>query len=261
MSQSTLAYRHVEAEILDDLAPGDERAQRSRRDLQRIHRAMGSVKVLKKALARLELAAIPRTVVELGAGDGTLLLRLARALAPRWANVELELLDRHDIVAPATLRAYAELGWRVSVVREDALVWAQSGPRPTIDLCIATLFLHHFDEPKLRALLTGIQTRSRAFIADEPRRNRFAHLGSRLIGLLGTNAVTRNDAVASVAAGFTGDELTQLWPNHARGVDGDPLWWVDEFNAPPFSHCFLAARQDARASLAAGAVRLPMGQE
>lgn len=255
MSPATLAHRRVEAEILDELAPGDERARRSRRDLQRIHRAMGSVSVLKKAIAHLQLARAPRTVVELGAGDGTLLLRLARALTPRWPNVELALLDRHDIVAPATLAAYDELGWRVSVLREDALVWAQGASRAAFDLCITTLFLHHFDDFQLRALLAGIKSRSRAFIADEPRRNRFAHLGSRLIGLLGTNAVTRNDAVASVAAGFTGHELTDIWPSDPRGLAPGEIWWMDEFNAPPFSHCFVAARPDVRTSRA-GAERL-----
>jgi hypothetical protein len=255
MSPAALAHRRVEAEILDELSPGDELARRSRRDLQRIHRVMGSVSVLKKAVAHLALAQTPQTIVELGAGDGTLLLRLARALTPRWPNVELALLDRHDIVAPATLAAYAELGWRVSVLREDALVWAHCASRPAIDLCITTLFLHHFDDLELRALLTGIKSRSRAFIADEPRRNRFAHLGSRLIGLLGTNAVTRNDAVASVAAGFTGRELTEIWPSDPRGIAPEELWWMDEFNAPPFSHCFVAARQEVRTSRA-GAERL-----
>jgi hypothetical protein len=255
MSPSALAHRRVEAEILDELAPGDERARRSRRDLQRVHRAMGSVSVLRKALARLNLARPPRTVVELGAGDGTLLLRLGRALTPRWPNVELALLDRHDIVAPATLAGYAELGWRVSVVCEDAIEWAQRAERPPIDLCIATLFLHHFDDATLHALLAGIKSRCRAFIADEPRRNRFAHVGSRLIGLLGTNAVTRNDAVASVAAGFTAHELSQLWSDDPRGLARDEPWWVDEFHAPPFSHCFVAARPEVRAG-GAGAVRL-----
>jgi len=245
----TAGGRRVEPELLDELAPDDARAQRSRRDLQRVHRAMGSLSQLKRAIARLMLGTPPETVVELGAGDGTLLLRLARALDPPWRAVDLTLIDRHDIVSPATLRDYRSMGWHVTVRCEDALDWAAQRDAPPADLCISSLFLHHFDETQLRRLLTGIECRSKAFIACEPRRNTVAHVGSRLIGVLGANAVTRNDAVKSVAAGFAGREITAVWPDSAD------IWWVDEYYAKPFSHCFLAARLTARETVAAGEAR------
>jgi hypothetical protein len=67
-----------------------------------------------------------------------------------------------------------------------------------------------------------------------------AKLGSRLIGLLGTNAVTREDAVKSVDAGFTAGEITAAWPAT------DKTWWTQEFRVLPFSHGFIAARNDVR---------------
>jgi hypothetical protein len=36
-------------------------------------------------------------------------------LAPRWPPVQLTLLDRQDIVTPATLAGFAELGWAARV--------------------------------------------------------------------------------------------------------------------------------------------------
>jgi SAM-dependent methyltransferase len=157
--------RQVEPELLDDLAPDDARAQRSRRDLRRVHRAMGSLSQLKRAIARLRLNASPTSIVELGAGDGTLLLRLAAALDPPWSNVNLTLLDRHDIVASHTRLGYSNLGWRVTVRCEDALDWAQQRDSAAVDLCISSLFLHHFDDLHLRRLLAGLQRRSDAVIA------------------------------------------------------------------------------------------------
>jgi SAM-dependent methyltransferase len=234
------APRCVRPEILDDLPPEDPQALRSRRDLRRVHRAMRSVSALNQALSRLRLAARPQSILELGAGDGSLLLRFAAALSPRWPSVQLTLLDRQPIVSSETVDGYRRLGWDVKTVCEDVLAWARQSALETYDLCVATLFLHHFQESELRELLRGVAARSRAFIAIEPRREMLAKVGSRLVGLLGTNAVTREDAVKSVDAGFTGQEITAAWPST------DEAWWVREFRVLPFSHGFVAARDTAR---------------
>jgi SAM-dependent methyltransferase len=234
--------RRVCPEALDDLDPADPRAVRARGDLQRVHRAMGSLTILRNLIARLRLAATPKAILEIGAGDGTLLLRLARARAS-WRGVELTLLDRHPAVSPETLEGFRKLGWRVSVACEDALIWAAEPAETRFDLCVTTLFLHHFKDDDLGVLLKGIARRCDAFIASEPRRDLLAGVGSRLVGLLGTSAITRGDAVKSVAAGFAGRELSDAWPK------GSSSWQMREFRAPPFSHCFLAARDEYGARL------------
>ncbi len=226
--------RCVRPEILDGLAPEDPKALRSRGDLRRVHRAMRSIAALKYALVRLRLAASPKNILDLGAGDGTLLLRLAAELRPRWSDVKVTLLDRQRTVNPETVESYRTLGWEVTTVCEDALLWAQQSAHRYYDLTVATLFLHHFHDSELRELLRGVVSQSRAFIAIEPRREMLAKAGSRLIGLLGANAVTREDAVKSVDAGFTGDEITTAWSSI------DKAWWTQEFRVLPFSHGFIA---------------------
>ena len=52
----------------------------------------------------------------------------------------------------------------------------------------------------------------RGLLACEPRRSRLALGLSHLVWLLGCGPVTYHDAVISVRAGFTGDDLTTLWP-------------------------------------------------
>src|ERR1017187_10135887 len=86
-------------------------------------------------------AAPPTTMIELGAGDVSLKLRLARAVRPQLKGVALTLLDRR-IVDSRTLQAFDELGWHTTVVCQDAVEWAQSTERARYDLCFATLFLH-----------------------------------------------------------------------------------------------------------------------
>ena len=228
--------RSVLPELLDHLKPDDPHAQRSRRDLRRIHRAMASVSILRHALVDLALPAPPRTVLEIGAGDGTLLLRLARALKPRWTRVHLTLLDRQDLISAHTRAAYAHLGWTVSVRCVDALDWARAASPDRYDLCVTTLFLHHFDAAELDGLMAAVAQRSDAFVACEPRRDLWSRLGSMSVALLGANAVTRKDAMTSVAAGFLGRELSDRWPP----VTG--TWRVQERHAWPFTHTFSARR-------------------
>jgi SAM-dependent methyltransferase len=226
--------RLVEGEELDGLAADDPRGCRSRRDLQRVHIAMRSVSNLRRAVAALQFAVQPRRILELGAGDGTLLLRFARAQRPRWNDVELTLLDRVDLVSGQTRAAYHELGWHVNFLRADALEWAASPQTRRYDLCFANLFLHHFESAPLALLLRAVAATTDAFVACEPRRSNLARFGSRLIVLLGANEVTRQDAVKSVAAGFTDRELSAAW--NAAGGD----WNLVEFSALPFSHCLAA---------------------
>jgi SAM-dependent methyltransferase len=234
------ASRIVVPEMLDELGPDDPRACQSRRDLQRVHRVMGSLRILKGAVDRLKLAKRPQRILELGAGDGSLLLRLAQAIGPLWRDVSLTVLDRHDLVSAQTREAYRALGWQLTVLRGDALDWAATRVPDRVDLCITTLFLHHFDAKSLHILLRGIAMNADAFVACEPRRNLIARVGSNLIGLLRVNQVTREDAVKSVAAGFRGRELTDLWPNVYRS------WTCVEYTALPFTHCFVAVQTESR---------------
>lgn len=242
--------RRVEVEVLDGLEPTDPAAERSRRDLRRIHRAMGTRSILLRALRRLTPPgpdAASFRVLELGAGDGTLMLGVARAVAPWWPPVELTLLDRQGLVDRETIAGFAGLGWSTGVDVVDALDWAgaSNGNRPDVqgaarwDLIIANLFLHHFEGAKLSALLGAVAAGSDRFVACEPRRDWIALGGSHLVGAIGAGAVTRTDAVLSVHAGFRGNELSAQWATH--GVD----WRVQEYRAGPFSHCFCAEQAEA----------------
>lgn len=236
--------RVVEPELLDSLPADDPRAIRSRGDLRRINCIMSATSLLADALDPLLVGATTARVVELGAGDGTLLLRLAQDRARAWPPIHLQLLDLQPVVEPATLDRYQALGWDAEVVRADVFDWLASEPAPaqlqdadTADapIIVANLFLHHFDGQRLTDLLNGIAARARAVVFVEPRRSAGALLGSRLLGAIGCNDVTRHDAVVSVRAGFRDRELSARWPHHAA-------WRIEEGAAGMFSHRFVAAR-------------------
>ncbi|HEX4050169.1 MAG TPA: methyltransferase domain-containing protein [Steroidobacteraceae bacterium] len=176
----------------------------------------------------------PRKILELGAGDGSLMLRLAQALRPPWRDVQVTFIDRQDLIGPQIRNPLGLLDWDVRVLQMDALDWARGSSDQQYDLCVTTLFLHHLQSSELEQLLAAVADRCRAFIACEPRRNRMAWIGGHLLALLGANAVTREDGVTSVIAGFVGQELTVLWPPSGTN------WRLREYFAWPFTHCFVA---------------------
>ncbi|HVS77830.1 MAG TPA: hypothetical protein VHE11_12915 [Steroidobacteraceae bacterium] len=229
-------------EILDALTPADPRAIRSRRDLQLVNRVMGSCGILTRAL----LEAVPPAprqrlrMLELGAGDGSLALRVAARLAGSWPAAELTLLDRQPVIARATGTAFAHLGWTLRPLTVDALEWARAPTQQQRTgrwhVILANLFLHHFEADALRVLFSAVAARCDAFVACEPRRTLPALVGSRLLPALGVSGDTRHDATVSVRAGFRGNELSRMWPADRAG------WRLEERPAGLFSHLFVAVR-------------------
>ncbi len=244
--------RVVAPETLDGLSEDDPAAVHSRRDLQRVHRMMGTRATVARGLRDLvatRRGSEPLRILELGAGDGTLMLSVARKLGRDWPRVHLQLLDRQKLVSAATLAGYAEVGWQASAKVSDVFDWIASDTHPLDaapaarwDVVVVNLFLHHFEGEQLDALLGAIASRTDSFLACEPRRGRLALIGSHLVGLIGANAVTREDAVLSVHAGFAKGEMAALWPTR------EALWMMKDYSAGLFSQCFWASRRQSEAS-------------
>jgi hypothetical protein len=237
MSRTILA-RRVEEETLDHLREEDPRAIRSRRDLRRINRVMGNAAILD-ALLQASLEHPPKRIAELGAGDGSLLLGIARRRVRAWPGVALTLVDRQDLFDTTVRADFADLGWTADCAIMDVFDWLEHEAHRHYDAIVANLFVHHFEADALRRMFSAIAPITGCFIACEPRRAQVAQLGSYLVGALGANAVTRRDAVLSVRAGFRNHELSACWPD-----DGE--WRLREGDARLFSHTFTAVRRVQR---------------
>lgn len=221
--------RRLEGEWLDELPADDPRARRSRGDLRRINAIMGNARIVASALKPL-FPQPPRTMVEIGAGDGVFALRTARLLGAE--GMEVTLVDRQHIVTRETLDAFGKAGAAVTVAQADVFAWLEAAPR--VDVIVANLFLHHFEDEPLARMLSLAAGRSRAFVACETRRSAFAMAGARMLRVIGCNDVTLHDAAVSIRAGFRDGDLTALWPPGA--------WSLREEARGLFSHLFVAHR-------------------
>jgi len=264
--------RRVENEYLDELPADDPRAAGSREDLKKLNAWMRNPRIMANALRRAFSSGTPRSILDIGAGDGAFLLKVARILAKRpfgsaqmrhgdiasrcaygkigypprqnghtvysprnQQNIRVSLLDKQSIVSKQTSEAFKAHRWQIDMIQADVSTWFEKPPEGTFDAVVANLFLHHFSERQLTQLLQGAAARTRVFVAVEPRRSTWSLAFSQMSGLIGCNEVTRHDAVVSVRAGFTARELSALWPDAQQ-------WRLREGPAGLFSHLFVAQR-------------------
>jgi hypothetical protein len=227
--------RCIEPELLDALPPEDPRAVGSRKDLRWVNAWMGNAQTAARALGLSFPKEPPRCLVDLGAGDGSFILQVARRLPRDWQGVRVILLDKQNSVRPKAYEGLKRLGWHPEVLESDVMDWLRAPSPRACDGLIANLFLHHFSEPLLAELLERAAALTRVFVAVEPRRTLSSLALSRLLWFIGCNAITRHDAPISVRAGFCDRELSQLWPSPGA-------WSLHEGPAGLASHAFVASK-------------------
>ena len=245
--------RNVLPELLDELPADDRRAIQSRGNLKRVNALMGNADIMARALLDGSREGIPETLVELGAGDGTFLLQIARRVAPRWNGLRAVLVDQQPLVTSQTRAQFEALSWQVEPVQADVFHWLQAPAARTADITIANLFLHHFVERDLSTLLREASRQTRLFLACEPRRSRPALAAAAMLGFIGCNGVTVHDATTSVRAGFRDHELSAAWPSAAG-------WTLTEGRAGHFTHGFVARLEEGRSREAALGLRGPASE-
>lgn len=180
--------RLIEPEWLDSLDPGEPVAVKARSDLRLINVLMGNAGWIFRQVAAKPGPA-RRGIVELGAGDGRLLGRLA-ALGPATGC---------DL-APRPPDLPREIDW----LEGDLF---SHGESLTGGILVANLVLHHFSSEDL-GRIGRIVERFDSLVFVEPHRSRRALVLSRLLSPF-VSQVTRHDMPASIHAGFVAGELAE----------------------------------------------------
>jgi hypothetical protein len=243
--------RVVQPEHLDQLPANHPHSIGSHRDLRRIHFWMGNARWVARWLQAAVVRHPPRRIIDLGAGDGTFLLRCLRRVHGLPSGTEVVLVDQRSSVDPDVVAELRARGWSPRVEHSQVMDWIQTASCPPGTWVVASLFLHHLKTEMLQALLARIAQVATLVCACEPYRSRFSLAACRLLRLLGANAVTRHDAAVSVRAGFRGTELSALWPLNSR-------WHLRERRAGMFSHLLVGEQENGvrRDSLPEGRVTI-----
>jgi hypothetical protein len=233
----TSRERVVEPELLDVLPPADERARKSRLDLRRLNQCMKHPQLMSCALLENLKGVKSPEIVELGAGDGDFLLSVVRRLQTQIPDAEATLVDRLDSFDPKIREEFKSLGWCVHTEMTEVFEWLRKAAPNAADAIIANLFLHQFKTNELAEMLRLAAHSTRLFIALEPSRAWLPRLCGRFLWVIGCGPVTRHDAGISIRAGFSGHEISAIWPDKDK-------WELTERPVGLFSHLFIARRKE-----------------
>ena len=226
--------RRLTPEILDSLPPTDPGALASRQDLQRLHSALGQIRLWRCWLRQKFRDRPPSSLVDLGSGDGHLITRvLPLAFPSGGGGARLFFVDPQPSIPESSLNLLRRQNWLPTVVASGALEWAREGP--PAELILSNLFLHHLEDEKVEYLFSLLARITPVFAASEPSRNHWSRMGCRLLSLFHCHPVTLHDARVSVEAGFQGAELSALWPQES-------CWQTTEFRRGLFNHFFSAEK-------------------
>lgn len=215
-----MKHRSIQPELLDVLPQDHPDAIRAREQMLLVNAVMGNHRWIERTIRRHGQRDWDMT--ELGAGDGTLSLRLLRAgLCREEALHAMDLASR-----PRHWPAAAE--WTCGNVLHH--------PLPETRVVIANLFLHHLTNDQLAVLGSRLSSRTRLIVAVDPARLWIHRFTGRLFSeLVGLNRVHRHDMRVSIRAGFRGDELRQA-------LDLGKEWEVQARLHPLGGYRFLAKR-------------------
>ena len=194
MSALDLRARATEPEQLDEGVPEAE-ALRSLADLRFVNRWLGNRGSVLRAV-RAHLPAGGR-LLDVGCGSGDVPAFLQARLPGPLLAVGVDVKALHLRAAPPSVR------------RVVADVRRLPFPDRAFDVVTASLFLHHFAEADLPAILAGLHRLARrALVVNDLHRARVPYLfGRAAFPLLFRSRVSVEDGLLSIRRGFRADEL------------------------------------------------------
>lgn len=211
MPASNLRRRILEPEDIDDPALDKEKLFGALHGLTRINFLSASAGSVWKPMARLarDLKLNRLRILDVATGGGDIPLALWRK--GQAAGLQLEILGV-DISERALEFAAGKCATCGSDVRFEQRDILQNGLPEGFDVIVSSLFLHHLSDSDAGQLLTAAASATRHLVLiNDLRRGRYGLTLAYFAGhVLSSSPVVRVDAVRSVRAAFTMQEVREM---------------------------------------------------
>jgi hypothetical protein len=209
---NSFSQRSNLSELLDDPTLGGDDLIKNLEDIARVNRWLGGEKALVSAIAPLlEQHDFSRPIefVDLGCGSGDLPRAIVRWCRKQNIPVSLTAVDFNSSIvryANGQSKDFPEIRY------ETIDVFSDEFKRRRFDIVVMSLFLHHFDNRKARALLKNSYDQCRlAVVVNDLHRSPVAYHLFKLFTLVtASNHITRHDGLISILRGFRKKDLERL---------------------------------------------------
>jgi SAM-dependent methyltransferase len=191
--------RQDEPEMLDDTSLPQDLVNRAYRDMASIHRWLGDVRFMVRAI-RADSTPV-RRILDVGCGTGLVLQRVGRALNTQVVGVDI--------------RPGLRCGAPVPIVRVDAC----RDPLPDADVAFCMYVCHHLDPEDLSRMIRNVGRYCRRFILLDLVRHPLPLALFRMFVAPLVCQIDAQDGQRSIRRSYTPAELREIT---AAAVEGSP---------------------------------------
>ncbi|GHC50399.1 methyltransferase domain-containing protein [Ulvibacter litoralis] len=203
--------RSTQPELMDDFMLQGTEMKRLLTDLQIVNKWLGGNQITLEGIETL-LSNIPKTqtitILDVGCGDGEMLRQCARFAASEGYQFQLIGVDANAFILEEAKQRSKDFQ-NISYQQLD--VFSEALSEVTFDICLCTLFLHHFSNSEIEVLVNRLQSKATlGTVVNDLQRNRLAFwLFSVFSHIFLKTKIARYDGLVSVASGFRKKELVQ----------------------------------------------------
>jgi len=201
-------YRSQEVELMDDFNMEGALLRDTLDQLGKINKWLGGNRITLNGLKEL-LKQRPEkqtyTIIDLGCGHGDMLRQIADFGREKRLQFQLIGIDANkDAIAYAN-----ELSLNYPEISYESIDIFSSGFRNMkCDIALCTLFLHHFSETDIIALLNQLQSQtSLGIVVNDLQRSEIAYGLFRLLGMTISNPMVKQDGLTSILRAFKRQDL------------------------------------------------------
>ena len=211
--------RRLAPEIMDDPGQGEADFRAALRDLETLNRITLAYGPTLRFLDRLAQGRTQLSVLDVGAGGGDTLRRIARWGAARGLALDLAGLDR----SPWSARHAADTGVPARWITADLF---ELDGAERFDAVICSLFAHHLEDEAVVRFLRWMHARARlGWLVLDLHRHRIpwaaVWAGTRALRM---HPMVTHDGPVSIMRGFTRNDWRRLVSE--AGVEADIAWAV-----------------------------------